>query len=104
MLTEFPTLNLCIDRCLLAASAQLRFKQLRQELGHQEPSRKKIIARLGREIVAPGAGFEPATNRLTADCSTAELSGIASLRAYNKSPLRRKTCSPAHARFGRAWG
>ncbi|CAH1679313.1 hypothetical protein BOSEA31B_14828 [Hyphomicrobiales bacterium] len=25
--------------------------------------------------LAPGAGFEPATNRLTVDCSTAELSG-----------------------------
>lgn len=26
-------------------------------------------------LLAPGAGFEPATNRLTVDCSTAELSG-----------------------------
>jgi hypothetical protein len=27
-----------------------------------------------RSFMAPGAGFEPATNRLTGDCSTAELS------------------------------
>lgn len=27
------------------------------------------------KLLAPGAGFEPATNRLTVDCSTAELSG-----------------------------
>jgi hypothetical protein len=29
--------------------------------------------------LAPGAGFEPATDRLTADCSTAELPRIKSL-------------------------
>lgn len=29
---------------------------------------------MGKEV-APRAGFEPATNRLTVDCSTAELSG-----------------------------
>jgi hypothetical protein len=40
--------------------------------------------------LAPGAGFEPATNRLTADCSTAELSGIARPSAYSKSGLLRK--------------
>src|SRR5690242_2416210 len=27
------------------------------------------------ELLAPGAGFEPATNRLTAGCSTTELPG-----------------------------
>ena len=43
-----------------------------------------------RQRLAPGAGFEPATNRLTADCSTAELSGIARPIAYSKSGLLRK--------------
>jgi hypothetical protein len=38
--------------------------------------------------LAPRAGFEPATNRLTAGCSTAELPGNSSCRArnaYNKA-------------------
>ncbi len=41
--------------------------------------------------VAPRAGFEPATNRLTAGCSTAELPGNSALvyseLAYSKSIL-----------------
>ena len=41
----------------------------------------------GRRALAPGAGFEPATNRLTAGCSTAELSGINALRAYRRAVL-----------------
>src|SRR6516225_3839976 len=41
-------------------------------------------------VVAPRAGFEPATNRLTAGCSTAELpgtngSGLRKRTAYNKA-------------------
>ncbi len=38
------------------------------------------------KVLAPGAGFEPATNRLTVDCSTAELSGISGRRI--PTPLR----------------
>src|SRR5262245_33792865 len=40
--------------------------------------------------LAPRAGFEPATNRLTAGCSTTELPGnepILRQRAYNKACL-----------------
>ncbi len=40
------------------------------------------------DSLAPRAGFEPATNRLTAGCSTAELPGNSSFRArnaYNKA-------------------
>src|SRR3984885_10573977 len=40
------------------------------------------------QALAPRAGFEPATNRLTAGCSTAELPGNSSCRArnaYNKA-------------------
>ena len=37
------------------------------------------------ECLAPRAGFEPATNRLTAGCSTTELPGNAQGKApYNK--------------------
>jgi hypothetical protein len=39
-----------------------------------------------KKALAPGAGFEPATNRLTVDCSTAELSGISGRRI--PTPLR----------------
>lgn len=41
------------------------------------------------KLLAPGAGFEPATNRLTVDCSTAELSGIGGGRIA-ALPHRRK--------------
>jgi hypothetical protein len=44
-------------------------------------------SRGGRRALAPGAGFEPATNRLTAGCSTAELSGINALRAYRRAVM-----------------
>src|SRR5947199_8185507 len=45
-----------------------------------EPGRRRTTARSSQahretESVAPRAGFEPATNRLTAGCSTAELPG-----------------------------
>ena len=48
--------------------------------------------------LAPRAGFEPATNRLTAGCSTAELPGNkaqarARRRAYNKSDRAMKASS-----------
>jgi Phage integrase family len=51
---------------------------------------KAKIVQLQRSIlgVAPRAGFEPATNRLTAGCSTAELPGNSTSRArnaYNKA-------------------
>src|SRR6476469_7425265 len=36
-------------------------------------------------LVAPGAGFEPATNRLTAGCSTTELPGNS--RCYGMRPI-----------------
>lgn len=42
------------------------------------------------KILAPGAGFEPATNRLTVDCSTAELSGISGRRI----PTPPRLCNP----------
>ncbi len=45
-------------------------------------SRMSCDTRLSK--LAPGAGFEPATNRLTAGCSTAELSGINGMRAYRR--------------------
>jgi hypothetical protein len=53
--------------------------------------------------VAPRAGFEPATNRLTAGCSTAELPGTkaqarARRRAYNKSDRAVKAPSEAFPR------
>ena len=35
-----------------------------------------VCERLRRGRLAPRAGFEPATNRLTAGCSTTELPGI----------------------------
>ena len=63
------------------------------------------------EKVAPRAGFEPATNRLTAGCSTAELPGKSLLArrqpAYNKaepaleSPPRRATSGTLRAQGGR---
>jgi hypothetical protein len=42
--------------------------------------------------VAPRAGFEPATDRLTADCSTVELPGNKGLRLL-RSPRRRNRSS-----------
>jgi hypothetical protein len=59
--------------------------------------------------LAPRAGFEPATNRLTAGCSTAELPGNSSCRARNaynkagpalKATKRRKSRC---VRLGFAW-
>ena len=41
-----------------------------------------------KRYLAPGAGFEPATNRLTVDCSTAELSGTDGGRIARRSGLR----------------
>ena len=54
-----------------------------------------------RQRLAPGAGFEPATNRLTADCSTAELSGIARPIAYSKSGLLRRARQSTRGRTRR---
>jgi hypothetical protein len=34
-----------------------------------------VMDQCPKSVVAPRAGFEPATNRLTAGCSTAELPG-----------------------------
>ena len=48
--------------------------------------------------VAPRAGFEPATNRLTAGCSTAELPGTTlATSASNKAaaPLQSRKSEPA---------
>jgi hypothetical protein len=44
------------------------------------PSKQVIGLKLAR-ILAPRAGFEPATNRLTAGCSTAELPGTITIGA-----------------------
>jgi hypothetical protein len=59
----------------------------------------------GRKIgevfdLAPRAGFEPATNRLTAGCSTAELPGKSLLAssAYNKAGRALKAKKLASAR------
>lgn len=46
------------------------------DLKQKTPSDKRRFT-----IVAPRVGFEPTTYRLTADCSTIELSGIIYLRA-----------------------
>ena len=46
-------------------------------------NQEKSMSNQGSDVaLAPRAGFEPATNRLTAGCSTAELTGttLASLR------------------------
>ena len=45
--------------------------------GAPAPNRKGLadLSAKPLKLLAPGAGFEPATNRLTVDCSTAELSG-----------------------------
>jgi hypothetical protein len=51
--------------------------------------------------LAPRAGFEPATNRLTAGCSTAELPGNSSFRArnaYNKAGLALKAAKRRESR------
>src|SRR4051812_49678035 len=61
------------------------------------PAKKPLFTRYSRQVwrctekvaLAPGAGFEPATIRLTVECSTAELSGnrrtvFAGRAAYNK--------------------
>ena len=51
--------------------------------------------------MAPRAGFEPATNRLTAGCSTAELPGKSLLgamkAAYNKAAAALKAAAAATA-------
>jgi hypothetical protein len=39
---------------------------------HQEPNHRTDR---NKDLMAPRAGFEPATNRLTAGCSTTELPG-----------------------------
>ena len=47
----------------------------------------KILEVKSLKSLAPRAGFEPATNRLTAGCSTAELPGTTAScaeSAYNK--------------------
>ena len=46
----------------------------------------------GAEVVAPGVGFEPTTNRLTAGCSTAELSRISGLIG-SEAPHNRKVAA-----------
>ena len=47
--------------------------------------------------LAPAVGFEPTTNRLTADCSTAELSRNNMLwRPVPESNRYRRICSPLH--------
>jgi hypothetical protein len=51
---------------------------------------RRRSTRQENKLLAPRAGFEPATNRLTAGCSTAELPGnraraLASESAYNKA-------------------
>src|SRR3546814_6992440 len=48
------------------------------------------------EKMAPRAGFEPATNRLTAGCSTAELPGSSPFRSLAVSRLR-CGCAPIAA-------
>jgi hypothetical protein len=61
--------------------------------------------------LAPRAGFEPATNRLTAGCSTAELPGNSSCRArnaYNKAGPALKAAKRRKSRcvclgFAQAW-
>src|ERR1700721_3093211 len=61
------------------------------------------------QALAPRAGFEPATNRLTAGCSTAELPGNSSSRArnaYNKAGRALKAAMRRKSRWvclGFAW-
>ena|SRR5581483_1530416 len=53
-----------------------------------EPGIVYRIAEVCGTVVAPRAGFEPATNRLTAGCSTTELPGNEPMlrqRPYNKA-------------------
>jgi hypothetical protein len=55
--------------------------------------------------MAPRAGFEPATNRLTAGCSTAELPGNSTSRArnaYNKDGPALKAAKRRKSR-GEGW-
>ena len=54
------------------------------------PFRAGLCGTKSLKLLAPRAGFEPATNRLTAGCSTTELPGnMPALRhgAYNKAKL-----------------
>ena len=56
--------------------------------------------------LAPRAGFEPATNRLTAGCSTAELPGNSSCRArnaYNKAGRALKAAKRRESLCVRPW-
>ena len=48
--------------------------------GNQKPQPPAV------DLKTPRAGFEPATNRLTVDRSTAELPRIATRRTYPSSP------------------
>lgn len=53
-------------------------------------------------LLAPGARFERATDRLTADCSTAELPRISEGRPYTRPPRGCKASSPRSAPSGPA--
>lgn len=63
--------------------------------------------------MAPTAGLEPATNRLTADCSTTELSRnntywrpVPELNRCTRicSPLHEPLCQPANSKYQRQRG
>jgi hypothetical protein len=57
------------------------------------------------KLLAPGAGFEPATNRLTVDCSTAELSGIDGRRIARRLGGRKPftTCRRSFTEQSYSW-
>src|SRR5690349_667317 len=60
---------------------------------HRQP--RRLIS--PRREVAPRVGLEPTTTRLTAGCSTIELSGIARSRTQKGSPARATVKRPERA-------
>ena len=99
---------------VLANPKPLSFFACRGRLGFFEISRspgvpmayleaQSIFAKL-LIYLAPRAGFEPATNRLTAGCSTAELPGNSTSRArnaYNKAGPALKAAKQRKSRWVR---
>src|SRR5689334_24157308 len=62
--------------------------------GARSITRSRVDTRRKRQQccgeLAPGAGFEPATIRLTVECSTAELSGNKAKQAFASGPAYNK--------------
>jgi hypothetical protein len=69
----------------------MNIRWLTENKGSQ--SRRKVMPKQRtKRMVAPRAGFEPATNRLTAGCSTAELPGNDATRDSPSRISNQPTC------------